>query len=198
MKYLLYPLLPIFALLAYIFRRQAQKHKGFLWYFLSDDNMYGDTDWRPNLKSKFLRAYLWMHRNPMQNLYWRDYVDGVESDFSGTLKYKFRAEPLTWRTMICSDTGNWHGKVLDFDRSLFGVQNITFKRTDKDGNVQNCYRRSKCIPYRFLWWIILVKRRSGHESGLMQHNFTHPTFKYSLCKEGWERWKNTEWKEITV
>lgn len=58
MKYLLYPFIPIFALLAYIFRKSAQKHKGFLWWFLSDDNMYGDKTWRPNIKSKFLRAYL--------------------------------------------------------------------------------------------------------------------------------------------
>lgn len=196
MKYLLYPLIPFVSPIAYLFRKKAQKHKGFLWWFLSDDNMYGDVTWRQNIKSKFLRAYLWMLRNPIQNLYWKNYVEGIDSDFSGTLKYKFNDEFARWRTIICSDTGDWHGKVLDFELSPFGIQNITFKRTDEYGNVQNCYRKSRCIPYKIGNFIILAKRRSGHESGLIQHNFTFPIFKYSLCKEGWKLWKEAEWKII--
>jgi hypothetical protein len=187
----------LIAPVAYLFRKSAQKHKGFLWWFLSDENMYGDKDWRPNLKNKHLRAIVWMYRNPLQNKYWQGYVDGKESDFKGTLKYKFRADPLMWRTMI-TETGNWHGKILDFEHSLFGVQNITFTRTDTNGNVQNCYRKSTCIPYRVFGWIILIKRRSGHENGLMQYNFTFPTFKYKLCKEGWNKWKNEPWKTMEI
>lgn len=89
--------------------------------------------------------------------------------------------------MICSDTGDWHGKILDFEASPFGKQDITFKRMDIHGNIYSCFRKSKCIPYRIGKWIILVKRRRGHESGLLQHNFSHPTFKLEYCKEGWEK-----------
>jgi len=184
--------------IAYILREQSQKRKGFLWWFLSDDNMYGDTNWRPELKNKFFRAVFWMYRNPLQNYYWKDYVEGKDSHFHGTLKYKFRSAITAWRTMICSDTGDWHGKVLDFEQSLFGVQDITFIRTDKHGKIQKCYRKSTCIPYKVGPWIILVKRRSGHESGLMQYNFTFPTFKYSLCKDGWKKWKMERWKYIEL
>jgi hypothetical protein len=196
MKYFLYPLIPLVAPIAYLFRNKV-KH-GFLWWFLSSGNMYGDTTWRPKLKSKFFRAYLWMHRNPLQNLYWKDYVAGIETDFSGTLRFKYRADPLMWRTMICSDTGDWHGKILDFERSLFGVQNITFKRTNADGTVQNCYRKSTCIPHRVLWWIVLVKRRAGHEAGLIQHNFTFPVFKYAYCKPGWQAWRKKQWVKMEI
>jgi hypothetical protein len=188
----------LIAPIAYLFRKPAQKHKGFLWWFLSDDNMYGDTNWRPNLKNKFLRAYFWMLRNPLQNHYWKDYVEGTESGFSGTGKVKFDLDILRWRTVICSDTGDWHGKVINFEKSPLGRQNITFIRTDKDGNIQNCYRKSTCIPHKFLCLIIVVKRRAGHENGLLQYNFTFPVFKYSLNKEGFENWKKAKWKNIVI
>jgi hypothetical protein len=160
MKYLLYILIPFVAPISYIFRKYAQKKKGFLWCFLSDNNMDGDITWRPKLKNKFFRAYFWMLRNPLQNLYWKDFVDGIEVDFHGTLKYKLKGYIKVWRTMICSDTGDWHGKVLDFDKSLFGVQNITFVRINIKGERHKEFRKSRCIPFRFLWWIILVKNRS--------------------------------------
>jgi len=184
--------------IAYLFRKSAQKYKGFFWWFLSDDNMYGDKNWRPKLKNKFLRAVLWMYRNPLQNYYWKDYVDGTDSHFKGTLKYKYRSAITAWRTMVHVGTGDNHGKILDFQKSLFGVQNITFRRTDKFGNVQNCYRKSTCIPYKVLWWIILVKRRSGHEHGLMQYNFTFPIYKYKNHFREWMEWKRESWKYITV
>lgn len=183
---------------AYIFRKQAQKNKGFLWTFLSDDNMYGDTAWRPKLKNKFLRAYLWMIRNPRQNWYWKDYVDGVESNHKGFAKVKNGNDVLSWRTMRCLKTGNWHGKDLDFDSPLWGKQNITFIRTDKNGNVQQCYRKSTCIPYRIGPFIIANKWRSGHEGGLMQYNISKPIYSYKKNKEGWKKWKEKEWKIITI
>ena len=160
--------------------------------------MYGDTNWRPNLKNKFLRAYFWMLRNPLQNHYWKDYVAGIESGFSGTGKVKFDDDILKWRTVICSDTGDWHGKIINYEKSPFGKQNITFIRKDNDGNTQNCFRKSTCIPHKFFGWIILVKRRSGHENGLLQYNFTFPAFKYSINKDGWENWKKAEWKKIVL
>lgn len=187
----------LIAPIAILFQEQANKRKGFLWMFLSD-NVTGDKTWRPNLKNKFLRQYFWMLRNPMQNWYWKDYVEGTESDFSGCCKYKFVASPATWRTMKCKDTGDNHGRIIDFENSPFGKQHVTFKRTDKNGKVQNCYRKSTCIPYRFLWWIILAKRRSGHEAGLFQYNFTFPCYLYKNNKDGWQLWKNAEWKEITI
>ena len=184
--------------IAYIFRKQAQRSKGFLWTFLSDENMYGDVDWRPKLKNKFLRAYLWMIRNPRQNWYWKDYVKGSEANYTGTGKVKFGNDILSWRTMKHKETGNNHGEILDFEQSLFGKQDITFVRIDLEGNIQNCYRKSTCIPYKFLWWIILVKRRSGHENGLMQYNFTFPIYSYKKNKEGWELWTQNEWKNVFV
>jgi len=183
---------------AYLFRKQAQKHKGFLWWFLSDRNMFGDVNWRKNLKNKHARAILWMYRNPLQNYYWRNFVDGVETNFYGSLKYKFTADFGRWRTVICSDTGDWHGKIIDFHASPFGVQNIVFKRTDKAGNVQNCYRKSTCYPIHFFKWIVLIKRRSGHESGLMQYNLSFPTFDYKANKTGFEEWKNTPYKKMIL
>ena len=75
----------LIAPIAYLFRKSAQKHKGFLWWFLSDDNMYGDKNWRTNIESKFLRATFWMFRNPLQNYYWKDYVAGKESGYKGKI-----------------------------------------------------------------------------------------------------------------
>ena len=187
----------LIAPIAIIFQKRCNRKKGFFWMFLSD-NVTGDKTWRPNLKNKFLRQYFWVLRNPMQNWYWKDYVEGVESDFHGTGKVKFGNDILSWRTMRCSDTNDNHGKLLDFERSKFGRQDITFIRTDKNGNIQKCYRKSTCIPYRVFNWIILIKRRSGHESGMMQYNFTFPTYSYELNKEGWKMWKKSEWKEITI
>lgn len=160
--------------------------------------MYGDITWRPNLKSKFLRAYLWMIRNPRQNWYWKDYVDGIESDFKGSGKVKSGNDILSWRTMICSDTGDWHGKILDFNSDRWGKQNITFKRTDINGKVQNCFRKSICIPYRVGPIILLVKRRSGHEHGLLQYNFSFPIFNYKKNKKGWKIWKIKKLKTINL
>lgn len=181
--------------IAYLLRDRV--NRGFLWWFLTD-NTYGDKNWKPKLKNKFLRAVLWMYRNPLQNYYWKDYVEGKETQYKGTLKYKYRSAMTMWRTMVCVDTKDNHGKILDFKNSLFGVQDITFKRTDKKGNVQNCYRKSTCVPYRILWWIVLVKRRSGHEKGIMQHNFSFPKYKYKNHKKEWKEWKKTKWKTITV
>ena len=180
---------------AYLFMNKVNKGS-FLWGFLSSENMYGDTDWRPKLKNKFLRAYLWMLRNPRQNWYWKDFVDGEDYYHHGWVQVKNGADLLSWRTMRCLETGNWHGKLLDFDSPLWGKQDIIFKRKDKFGNVQNCYRKSTCIPYHFLIWIIVIKRRSGHEKGLMQYNFTFPTYSYKKNKEGWKQWKLKEWKRI--
>jgi len=186
----------IVAPIAYLFRKSAQKKKNVLWYFLSDENMYGDKNWRPKLKNKFLRAWLWMLRNPLQNYYWKDYVDGVESNFIGHGTVKFGTDILSWRTMYCADTQDNHGKILDFEKSKFGTQDITFIRTDKDGNVQKCYRKSHCKPFKFLFRIILVKRRRGHENGLMQYNFSFPTYSYKKNKQGWKKWEKAEW--ITI
>lgn len=182
--------------IAYIFREKVQKKKGFLWTFLSDENMYGDTAWRPKLKNKFLRAYFWMLRNPRQNWYWKDYVEGEDYYHHGWVKVKNGADLYSWRTMRCLETGNWHGKLLDFNSPLWGKQSIIFKRKDKFGKVQNCYRRSTCIPYRVGPIILVIKRRSGHEHGLMQYNFTFPTYSYAKNKEGWEKWKQKEWRKI--
>ena len=187
----------IMAPIAYLFRKHALKNKGLLWNFLST-NEYGDPNWRPKLKNKHLRAILWMYRNPLQNYYWKDYVDGEESDFHGDGKVKFGDDILSWRTVICSDTGDWHGKVIDFEKSRFGTQNITFNRIGKIGLFQRCYRKSTCIPYKVGPWIVLVKRRSGHEHGLLQYNFSFPLFKYNLCKDGWKLWKETKWKTINI
>jgi hypothetical protein len=192
-QYLLYPLIPFTAPISYIFREQVQKTKGFLWFFLSDDNMYGDVDWRPNLKSKFLRAYLWMLRNPLQNLYWRGYVKGVESDYIGYCKDKYaRDSYIQWRTMYCKETGNWHGRKLDLIRSPLGIQNIKFKYNREDGVVLDQYRRSMCIPVKVLCWVILIKNRIGYENGLFQSNFTFPIYK--LNREDWSVWKMRNWK----
>lgn len=183
---------------AYLFRERAQRKRNWLWTFLSTGNMYGDKNWRPKLKNKFLRAYLWMIRNPRQNHYWKDYVDGVESNYKGTGKVKFGTDILSWRTVICSDTGDWHGKIIDFENARFGIQDITFTRTDSKGNIQKCFRKSVCKPYRFWLLIILFKRRSGHENGLLQYNFTFPTFSYSKNKTGYKKWKSTDWKLISL
>lgn len=181
--------------IAYL-RRNKVKNGSFLWGFLSSENMYGDTDWRPKLKSKFLRAYCWMMRNPRQNWYLKDFVEGEDYYHHGWVRVKNGQDLLSWRTMRCLETGNWHGKLLDFDSPLWGKQNITFKRKDKFNNNQNCYRKSTCIPYRFLWCIIVVKRRSGHESGLMQYNFTFPVYSFKKNVTGWKKWKEKTWNTI--
>jgi len=184
--------------IAYLLRDYAQKNKNFLWWFLSDDNMYGDKNWRPKLKNKALRAIVWMYRNPLQNYYWKDYIDGVESDFHGEGMVKFGNDIITWRTMRDINTGENHGKLLDFINSPFGKQNITFIRTDKYNNIKKCYRKSTCMPYKVGPWIVLAKRRSGHEHGLMQYNFTFPIFNYKKNKDGWELWRKADWKIITI
>lgn len=183
--------------IAYLLRNNIKKN-GFLWWFLSDNNMYGDKNWKPGIKSKFIRAILWSYRNPLQNYYWKDYVEGTESSYSGYAKVKYGSDVLSWRTAICSDTGDWHGKIIDFKGERLGRQDIKFKRTDMHGNVQHCYRKSTCVPYRFLWFIICSKRRSGHEHGLMQYNFSFPRFSYKKNKDGWIMWKNSKWKTIQV
>lgn len=183
-------------------RRNKVKKGSFLWGFLSDnldvDALPGDDDWRPKLKSKFWRSYLWMMRNPRQNWYWEHFVDGTEMLFDGYGKVKNGNDILSWRTMRCIEKGNWHGAILDFDSPLWGKQNITFKRVDRKGNVQNCYRKSTCIPYHVAWWIIVVKRRSGHENGLLQYNFTFPTYAYKKNKQGWQKWIKKDWRNITL
>lgn len=184
--------------IAYLFKKQAQEKKKFLWWFLSDDNMYGDLNWRPRLTNKVLRAIIWMYRNPLQNYYWKDYVEGTERYFEGTAVVKYGNDALSWRTMICTDTGDWHGKVLDPFSTRWGQQDITFERIDNEGNIQHCYRKSTCVPHRLGPWIIIEKRRSGHEGGLMQYNFTFPLFRYSDNKEFWEIWKSLPWKEINL
>ena len=194
--YSLHLLIPIVAPIAYYFRDYAQKNKKFLWWFLSDSNMYGDIDWRPTLKSKFWRAYLWMLRNPLQNLYCLDLVKGIDYDHKGYGKVKFGDDINTWRTMYCKETGNWHGKILDFEKSPFGVQNITFKRIDENGIIKNQYRKSICIPFRFLFWIVLFKNRIGHEDGLFQTNFTFPYYSYKENKEDYLKWKQVKWKKL--
>ena len=181
--------------IAYL-RRNKVKNGSFLWGFLSSENMYGDTDWRPKLKNKFLRAYFWMMRNPRQNWYWKDFVEGEDYYHHGWVRVKNGQNLTSWRTMRCLETGNWHGKLLDFDSPLWGKQNITFKRKDKFNEVQYCYRKSTCIPYRFLWSIIVVKRRSGHESGLMQYNFTFPVYSFKKNVTGWKKWKEKTWNTI--
>jgi hypothetical protein len=86
--------------------------------------------------------------------------------------------------VICSDTGDWHGKIIDFKNSRFGDQNIKFIRTGENGSIQKCYRKSICKPVRIGPLIILNKRRSGHENGLTQYNYSFPIFSYKKNKEG--------------
>jgi len=185
--------------IAYIFMERCKRKKGFFWTFLSDKNQYGNATWKPELKNKFLRAYFWMIRNPRQN--WDDThrVDGKDTKFKGTGKVKDGHDIISFRAFVCIDTGNNHGKIIDWNKSSFGVQDITFMRVDEDGNVQNCFRKSTCIPIRFMYlWIMMWKWRRGHQDGLMQYSVAKSLFVYKNNKEGFQEWKQKEWKIIKI
>jgi len=185
--------------IAYMFRKRCQKKKGFFWTFLSDKNMYGNATWRPNLKNKFLRAYFWMIRNPRQN--WDDThkKKGRDYDYHGTGRMKYDKDITLFMAVVCSDTGDNHGKIIDFKASFLGENDITHKRIYEDGNIQDCFKKSKCIPFRFMWrWIMMWKWRRGHLFGLMQYSIAKPMYSYKNNKEGFEEWKKLEWKTIKI
>ena len=197
--FLKFPINWVVAPIAYLFRKRAQRKKNWLWLFLSDDNMYGDANWkRKKLPDGFRKAVWWMYRNPLVNRHFKDRVDGKESNFKGTAKKKHGNNYSMWCTMIGLDTGDWHGKIPDFESILLGYQDITFIRTDKKGNVQKCFRKSMCVPFRFLWWIMFWKTRKGHEDGLMIYGFGLPTFRYKKFKKEYKKWKSLEYKILKI
>jgi len=183
--------------IAYNFRDNV-KEGGYLWGFLHEGSNYGDATFHPNMKDGFLKSYLWALRNPCHNAYYADFVEGEESNFKGTGTCKYGNDILSWRTFKCSDTGDNNGKVLDFEKSRFGEQDITFIRTDKDGNVQNCYRKSNCAVTKFLGWLKVRRIREGHEKGLMQRQNNFSLFNYNDNKVEFEKWLKIPFKTIVI
>ena len=183
----------------FLFRKAIRKNntKPF-WYLLHDGNDYGDNDWRPKLKNKFLRAYFWAFRNPLHNWHYRNYIKGVEVNFKGKGTVKVGSNIKSWRTFTCTDTGTNNGKQLNFVRSLFGTQNIMFERIDESGNTQKCYRKSYCKPFKFLGWILVLKWRIGHEKGLFQDASNISFFSGINNRLGFEDWKQVEWKKLKI
>ena len=188
----------LIAPISLLFIVRCQRKKGFFWWFLSDGNMYGDVNWRKNLKGRFLRMYLWMLRNPLQNHYWKDFVEGKSSNYKGYGKIKFNKDVTSWRTMRGVKTKDNHGKICDFVNSPLGKQDITFTWTDVNGNTKELFRKSSCVPHKILFWIIMSKRRKGYEHGLKQYSFSFPCYLYSKNKEGWKLWKDTKWETIKI
>lgn len=188
---------PIIAPIAYIFRHKAKKGS-FLWWFMCDFNPYGDGNWANWLKIDWIRAYLWMLRNPLQNLYWSKYVPGCEKDFSGWCYLSESYGYKNFRAIICSDTEDNHGNIIDFESSPLGIQNIRFNFKTNNENISKQYRKSICIPIRIGFLIIFFKARIGYEFGLKQSCFNFPIYSYKKNKEGWKMYKSMKFKKIVI
>lgn len=180
---------------AYLFRDKVREG-GFLWGFLHDGNLYGDSDYLPKIKNKFLRAYLWALRNPLHNRYNYNSIPYKDTNFSGWATGKLRISPKSWRTFV-TDTGGRNGDIIDFDNSLFGKQDIAFSMTHENKSKRGI-RKSLCVPFKIFGLIIIHSRRFGYEKGLLQSSFNFSFFSGRKNKENFEIWSNDTWQKETL
>ena len=181
---------------AYNFRDNV-KEGDYLWGYLHDGHMYGDEDYRPNMKDGFAKAWLWAMRNPLHNKYYSTEKPLKEENYSGWSTCKFEHGAGAWRTYK-TETGSRNGKYIDFQGSIFGEQNIEFDMVFEDGTIQKGFRRSKCMPTKVGNKIIVHSERYGHERGLIQSSFNYAVFKGKENLEGFEEWKQLEMIKIIV
>ena len=171
---------------AYTFREKLKKGN-YLYGYLHDGNLYGDADFKPNMENGLAKAWLWAMRNPLHNRYYAGMEDFKNVNFSGYATTKFKTSPATWRTFT-TETGSRNGKIINWDKSLFGKQDITFDIKFKNKTVKG-YRKSTCKPFRMFNRIIIHSRRIGYENGLKQSSFNFSIKKGKENIEGYERWK---------
>lgn len=181
---------------AWIFREWARKKKfwlpKFLWGFLHDGNDYGDADFLPDKKNGFWKAYMWALRNPLHNRYYKNKKNCVEKKHTGYVKCKNTKSLTSWRTFK-TETGSRNGKIIDFERSLFGKQRIYFDIIYEDGEIKKGKRNSVCIPFRFFSCIVIHSRRYGYESGLKQSSFNFAFRFNSNNIENFKNWKKSQY-----
>jgi hypothetical protein len=153
--------------IAFIFRKQARKHKGFLWWFLNDDcSDYGDIWFNPEGKETTWYAYRWAMRNPTQN--YTNYVTkivGKPINHRGWhTSHKPNESGIMWKTLKTEDENGMfadkNGKYISSFASRLGVQNITF-----DINGKKYFRYSRCKPLH-LWGNLyfVVELKMGFET----------------------------------
>ena len=178
--------------IAYISRNKVKKNS-WLWGFLHDSCLYGDKNWNTTQKETFWIAYKWAMRNPLHNRYYSGYCHFIECNYSGGSTSKNSTPAGFWRTYK-TETGDRNGRVIDFEKSFFGKQDIQFDIHFEDGKIVKGFRRSLCMPYKIGKLIIIHSRRFGYERGLKQSSFNFKIFKGIENLQGFEKWKILTWK----
>jgi hypothetical protein len=182
--------------IAYTFRNKVKKNS-WLWGFLHDGCLYGDKNWNPTQKETFWIAYKWAMRNPLHNRYYANSCMVDEFNFTGIATSKNGMSAGYWRTYK-TETGDRNGKFLDFEKSIFGKQNIQFCMNYEDGRIVKGFRRSVCMPYKIGKLIVVHSRRFGYERGLKQSSFNFKIFKGVENLEGFKKWKKLKFKKELI
>ncbi len=181
--------------LAYV-RRDKLKEGDYLYGYLHEGNLYGDADFKPEMKDGLVKAWLWAMRNPLHNRYYENEEKLKETNHKGFATGKYKVSPGSWRTYR-TETGSRNGKIIDWEGSLFGEQDITFDMVFPD-RLEKGQRKSSCIPKKILNRIVIHSKRYGHERGLLQSSFNYAFFSGKENLEGYKKWKEKEWVKVNL
>lgn len=162
--------------IAWQFRKKVKK--GFLWWWLHDNNWYGDKYFlaKHNNKKSFWTAWSWAFRNPIHNFYYSRKIEGDVTELKGKVTCHKPDLGIDWRTLKTEDKdGNYmhkFGKWVCCDKSFLGKQNIKFKINGK-----KYFRYSSSRPrklWKNLYWVPEIKfgfERSNWAEQLHLFNF---------------------------